>query len=113
MAKINVDEEHKKALDNIMQTVPGVRPGKMFGYPAYYVGRKMFTSFYEDGVCAKVPLELKERLIEDENIEPFIAMGRHIKKWVLIKVTSAVDYQKYADIFKTSAEYVDELVKKK
>ena len=40
-------------------------------------------------------------------------MGRHIKKWVLIKVTSAVDYQKYADIFKTSAEYVDELVKKK
>jgi hypothetical protein len=42
--------EHKAVLDDFLLTLPGVHAGKMFGYPAYYVNKKLFACVYGEGV---------------------------------------------------------------
>ena len=55
MSKVEYNEEHKDILDSFLLDIPIVKPGKMYGYPAYYVGGKLFASLYMDGVCVKIP----------------------------------------------------------
>lgn len=38
MAKAKFNQEIKDTLDLLLLEIPGVNAGKMFGYPAYYVG---------------------------------------------------------------------------
>ena len=44
MAKVDFNAEHKKVLDDFLLHLPDVSAGKMFGYPAYYVHRKLFDA---------------------------------------------------------------------
>jgi hypothetical protein len=37
---VKFSPEHKAVLDNLLLGHPLVRPGKMFGFPAYYVGKR-------------------------------------------------------------------------
>ncbi len=78
---------HKAVLDEMLLDDPRVRPGKMFGYPAYYAGEKLAICLYEDGVGVKVPAELAAKLIaEDENIIPFQPLGRRkMREWIQIE----------------------------
>lgn len=61
MVKFN--SNHKEALDQMLLDIPGVRPGKMFGYPAYYAGQKLSICIVEDGVGVKLPAETAEKLL--------------------------------------------------
>ena len=54
MAKARYNQKIKESLDLFLLGLPGIVPGKMFGYPAYYVGKKLFACVYEDGVGIKV-----------------------------------------------------------
>ena len=45
----NFNPNHKIVLDNLLLSHPLVRAGKMFGFPAYYVDRKLCICLYEDG----------------------------------------------------------------
>jgi len=47
--------QHKNVLDDMLLGKPHVRAGKMFGYPAYYAGRKLCICLYEQGVGVKLP----------------------------------------------------------
>lgn len=49
----NFNPAHKAALDNLLLGDPRVRAGKMFGFPAYYVSKKLCICRYEDGVGIK------------------------------------------------------------
>lgn len=40
----------QSVLDNLLHAHPLVRAGQMFGYPAYYAGKKLCASLYEGGV---------------------------------------------------------------
>ena len=40
-AVANFNPEHKAVLDDLLLDNPLVRPGVMFGFPAYYVGKKL------------------------------------------------------------------------
>jgi hypothetical protein len=51
----NFNPNHKIVLDNLLLSHPLVRAGKMFGFPAYYVGKKLCICLYEDGVGIKLP----------------------------------------------------------
>ena len=56
----NYVPEHKVVLDEMLINNEFVRPGKMFGYPAYYVGKKLCICFYEEGIGVKIPQKTAE-----------------------------------------------------
>jgi hypothetical protein len=107
MAKAEYNQKIKESLDSFLLEFPGVNPGKMFGYPAYYVGKKLFACVYEDGVGIKVSEDLAKDLIKSEGITYFQPLGRpRMKQWIQINRGEPEDYYKDIEIFKTSIEFV-------
>jgi signal-transduction protein with cAMP-binding, CBS, and nucleotidyltransferase domain len=73
---VSFNFDHKAVLDEMLLTLPEVRAGKMFGYPAYFAGEKCCSCVYENGVSLKIPEErVKQLLVSDPNFAPFIPMG--------------------------------------
>jgi hypothetical protein len=54
---ITFNPDIKLILDDLLLTHPLVHTGKMFGYPAYYVGKKLCMCLFEQGVGVKVPAD--------------------------------------------------------
>ena len=50
MSTVTFNPAHKEVLDDVLLQIPGVVGGMMFGYPAYYINRKLFACIYEEGV---------------------------------------------------------------
>ncbi len=107
-AKYN--EKHKQVLDSILLTIPAVKPGKMFGYPAYYVGGKLFACVFEDAVGVKVPERLAQELLKREEIGHFQPLGRRkMREWIQINRNNSDEYAKDQEIFDASVEFVSSL----
>lgn len=97
----------KETLDSFLLEIKGVTPGKMFGYPAYYVGKKLFACVYGDSVGIKVPEGLAKELIGSEGIINFQPMGRaRMREWIQINRQDPNGYLNDKEIFKVSIEYV-------
>ena len=111
MAEARFNPSHKEVLDQMLLQDPRVRPGKMFGYPAYYAGWKMAICLYEGGVGLKVPEPVAAHLLEDDpNVVPFQPLGRRrMREWIQIDLECSDDYRRYAKVFEQSIEYVDSL----
>ena len=109
LVKAQFNLKHKEVLDTFLLDIPFVKPGKMYGHPAYYIGGKLFASLYMEGVCVKVPEQIKEELLEKDGIVPFEPMGRKMREWVQINRENSEDYLNYKDIFEKSVEYVASL----
>lgn len=107
MATPVFNEKHREALDSILLEIPGVKPGKAFGYPGYYVGGKLFACVYEDGVSLKVPEDVRQSLLAEKGVDYFMPMGRaKMKEWVFIVKKRSSDYEKYEDAFLAAISYV-------
>jgi predicted DNA-binding protein (MmcQ/YjbR family) len=104
----NFNPNHKSVLDDLLLSHPLVRPGKMFGYPAYYVGKKLCICLYEQGVGLKLQQETASRLLEsDKNVIPFQPLGRpKMREWIQINLDRSQDYQQYRSVFEESIQYV-------
>jgi hypothetical protein len=101
------NKDIKETLDSILLEFPEVTAGKMFGYPAYYIGKKLFACVYENGVGIKVPEELAKELIKRDEIVNFQPMGRSkMKQWIQINRADPAAYRKDLEIFRASADYV-------
>lgn len=100
--------DHKTVLDAILLANPLIRPGKMFGYPAYYVGSKLCICLYEEGVGIKLPQQTAATLIEtDRNASPFTPMGRRkMREWVQITLADSEDYRQYEPVFDEAIRHV-------
>jgi hypothetical protein len=109
MVKAQFNIKHKEVLDTFLLANPLVKPGKMYGHPAYYVGGKLFASLFMEGVCVKVPESLKTELLIKEDIEPFEPMGRKMREWILIVHNNSKDYLNDKKIFDKSIEFVASL----
>ena len=109
MPKFNPD--HKVVLDQLLLSLPMVREGKMFGFPAYYAGKKLAICLYEDGVGMKLPEATVKRLLtEDANAIPFQPYGKpKMREWVQINCADSNAYQAYLPIFQESIDYVLQL----
>jgi len=107
--KVDFNPKHKEVLDSFLLDMPSVKPGKMYGHPAYYIGGKLFASLFMEGVCVKIPEPLKNKLLEREEIVPFEPMGRKMREWILINRKKSEDYLKDKNIFEKSLEYVASL----
>lgn len=107
MEKIIANEEHKLALDSLLLGMSGVTAGKMFGYPAYYVNRKLFACVYDNGVGVKVPEEVAATLLCKEHIAPFQPMGKpRMREWIQINRLRSTDYRLDMDIFRAAVNFV-------
>jgi hypothetical protein len=104
----NFNPDHKTVLDDLLLGHPGVRPGKMFGFPAYYAGQKLCICLYEQGVGVKLPETLATKLLEtDPNVIPFIPMGKpKMREWVQINLERSEGYQQYLAVFEESIRFV-------
>lgn len=107
MVAYKSNPEIKAVLDEMLLDLPGVKPGKMFGYDAYYVYGKMFACIYEDGVGIKVPEVEANRLMAEENVIPFQPLGRkRMREWVQINRNAPESFLQDEAIFKVSFEFV-------
>jgi len=95
-------------IDDLLLGNPLVRPGKMFGFPAYYVGKKLCICLYEQGVGIKSPEQSAAKLLEtDRNITPFQPGGKQkMREWIQINLTHSEDYRQYESVFEESILHV-------
>ena len=110
---VKYNPNHQAVLDQIFSNHPFVQSGKMFGYPAYYVGGKLSVCLYENGVGVKLPAETVRRLLDtDENTTPFQPLGRpRMKEWIQINLDQSEAYWAYQDVFEESIDFVWSLQK--
>jgi len=108
---INFNSEHKVFLDKLLLDYPHIRPGKMFGFPAYYVVKKLAICLYEQGVGVKLPEQYVIKLLEtDSNIVPFQPMGKpKMREWVQINLKNPENYIQYKAVFEESIRYLLEI----
>ncbi len=104
----NFNPRHKAVLDQLLLEHSAVRPGKMFGFPAYYAGSKLCICLYEEGVGIKVPEQTAERLLkEDPHVISFQPYGkRKMREWIQINVSRSEEYRNYQSIFDESIAHV-------
>lgn len=104
----NFNAAHKAVLDDLLLDNPQVKPGKMFGFPAYYAGKKLCIRLYAEGVGLKLPEGTAARLLEsDPNVIPFQPLGRpRMREWVQINLDLSDDYRQYLPVFEESINYL-------
>lgn len=108
--RIKFNPEHKRVIDTFLLRIPSVVPGKMFGYPAYYINKKLFACIYENGVGLKVPEELANQLVNREGVTCFRPLGRRkMRRWIYINRERSEDYLKDQFIFESSVRFVSSL----
>ena len=105
---VTFNSEHKLVLDDMLLGHPAVRPGKMFGYPAYYVDKKLSICIFEEGVGVKLPEQTVKKLLQtDPNVVPFQPLGRpKMREWIQINLSRSEDYRKYQSIFEESIQHL-------
>lgn len=81
----------------------------MFGYPAFFVGRRMFACVYGDGVGVKVPVELAAELLLRRDTRAFRPQGRStMREWVQIDHARSSDYEADLHVLLASKRFVSE-----
>lgn len=105
MAEFN--SEHKAVLDDMLLGHPQVRPGKMFGFPAYYAGKKLCICLYEQGVAVKLPEGSAAKLLEtNQGVVPFRPFGKpKMREWIQINLSRSEDYRQFRLVFEESIRY--------
>lgn len=99
--------EHLAVLREILAPYPEVREGSMFGYPAFYVGRRMFACVHGVGVGIKVHATLADALRARPYIVDFQPHGRRpMKEWVQINHGRSEQYFEDAAAFAAALRFV-------
>jgi len=91
-----------------MEQHRGTRLGQMFGLPAGYVGRKLFTCLMEDGIIVRLPTELARREIRSKHAAPYSARGHAMGSWVMYRPRSAAHARRLAPLLELAARHVAE-----
>ena len=103
-----INSANKAVIDEILTAMTGVRPGKMFGFPAYYSGKKLAICVFENIVGVKLPEErVKELISTDPHAAPFQPYGKHVmREWVQLSAADAQEYRQYQELFSESIAFV-------
>lgn len=98
--------EIKETTDRLFLKHDNVEAGHMFGYPAYYLNRKLIACHYGDGLALKLYEKTVTKILSDSNIvaEPFCPMGRKMgKHWIII-------YKRKDRRFELLSSFVEEAI---
>ena len=93
-------------LSQLVSDLPGVKEGKMFGFPAFYVAGKMFACVHGEGLALKLPVEEVESLLDRPGFTRFEPLGRRMGGWVHIAFADVEDYRGEGEMISASARYV-------
>ena len=79
----------------LLAVYPEVREGRMFGLPAWFVGRRMFACVHGEGVGLKLPEAEATALLKRTNVVRFQPYGKApMREWVQIDRKRATDYRR-------------------
>jgi hypothetical protein len=95
-------------LVEFMEQHRGTRLGRMFGLPAGYVGRRLFTCLIEDGIIVRLPDEVAVREIRSRRGAPFSRRRRVAGNWVMYRPRTAVDARRLAPMLEIAARHLAE-----
>ncbi len=96
-----------EALVQLADVVPGVKPGKMFGYPALYTEGKLCACAYGDGIGMKLPAETVAALLTEPGFAPFQPYGKaRMREWVHVHAASAEEVRARLDLLQLSVRFV-------
>ena len=99
-------------LDRLLAARPEVTRGKMFGFPAFYTGGKLFACVYGDDVGMKLPQEVIRTLEGKPGITPFQPYGRaRMKEWIHIHHDQPGAFSEDAALFQASIRFVSKVAK--
>jgi hypothetical protein len=86
----------------------GTRLGRMFGLPAGYVGRRLFTCLIEDGIIVRLPNDLARREIQSKRGAPFSRRGHVMGSWVMYRPRGAAQARRLGPVLELAARHVAE-----
>lgn len=108
MAEPKFDPALHATLDKLLLPLPGVTPGKMFGFPAYYVSRKLVACVYGRGVGVKVPEAYARELLTQPHVTPFQPMGKpKMREWVQLNRERYEDHAQDLAVFEAAVAYAE------
>jgi TfoX/Sxy family transcriptional regulator of competence genes len=70
----------------------------MFGYRAYFVGRRMFACVTDQGVCIRVGVAAAEKALAEGVAEPFRPHGKAMRGWLEISTKCLDRFPKHSGI---------------
>lgn len=97
----------RQFLDEFIDQHRGVRPGRMFGLPAGYVGRRLFTCLMEDGIIVRLPDDVVKKEIKTRG-EPFSRRGRIMGSWVMYRPRTLAEARRLTPVLELAARNVAE-----
>jgi len=96
-----------EVLAKLLSDRTDVRPGKMFGFPAFFTCGKLFACVYGEGVGLKLPEDTVRRLVGKPGIIPFQPYGKpKVREWIHICHDRPGSFSKEAGLFKASIRFV-------
>ena len=96
-----------EVLSRLLLSRPDVVPGKMFGFPAYYSGGRLFACVYGDGVGLKLPQDTVRQLEGKPGVTPFQPYGKpRMREWIHLRRVRASGFSKDAGLFEQSIAFV-------
>jgi hypothetical protein len=102
--------EFKNTLDPVLLSIDGVRPGLMFGCPAYYAAGGLAVCHYNDNFFVKLPGDIAAHLItNDPQASANGPMGQRRsmgKNWVFLHVPDLAALGERIELFKMSIAFV-------
>lgn len=100
-------EDVRLVLQEMLPAQEGVRAGKMFGFPAWYAGCRLFACVYGEGVGLKLPEALARQLLLESHVVPFRPMGKPaMREWVQLNRPRAEDYRQDLALFLLARDHV-------
>jgi len=107
--KVEFDDAQKQVLDEMLLRLPGVEAGKMFGFPGYWTGGKLFACLYGPGVGFKLPPERAAQALKEPGFGPFTPRGKQMAAWVMVKPKRAADLRRLDSLLRESLGFVSGL----
>jgi hypothetical protein len=93
-------------MDEMLLSLPGAKAGKMFGFPGYWAGGKLFACLYGPGVGFKLPPERAAEALKQPGFMPFTPRGKPMAAWVMVQPKRAGDLRRFESLFRESLDYV-------
>jgi len=100
---------HHAVVADILAAYPEVRAGRLFGLPAWFVGKTLFAYVYKEGVGIRLPAAAQV-LIADPHVTPAPRPGRMpLIEWVSVNHPRSEDYYSERATFERAIRYAAQL----
>jgi TfoX/Sxy family transcriptional regulator of competence genes len=88
-------QQLREKFEEIVLPWPDITKKKMFGSPTYSTRGTIFAMLVNGGIIlSQLDDEKKAALLSGPDAEYFVAHGRVIKKWVLIRIQNIADIER-------------------